>query len=394
MRRITWTAAVLLCFTLILAACGSKDADSVVKELDKVVNSMESYQASGTMLLHTGTQPLTYDVEVSYLKPEYYRIKLTNAEKDITQIVLRNDEGVFVLTPRLNKVFRFQSDWPQNQGQVYLFQTLAQSILVDNSRQFTVDENKGAYVFDVMANYNTGTLARQKIWLNKSDYRPVHVEVSDTNAALMVEVNFDKFDFDAKFDSSAFDTEANMKSSALPDNGSSDKPTLASPQEQGEDSAVISGDEQTGASAEPGDNADTDAAAEETAEDPVQGAPAAGGNEDMEVFMPMIPDYTPDNVEQKDMVDIVYGGNPGIMTRYTGDYDYTLIQTQPKDVAASTESGLPVELGFTVGQISGTDQQTLTWTYEGNLFRLTSESLPESEMIKIAQSVQGAAGKP
>ena len=103
MRRMTWTAAIILCFTLVLSACGTtKDAESVVKELDKVVNSMESYQGSGTMTLHTGQQPLEYKVEVSYQKPMYYRIKLTNEEKDITQIVLRNDEGVFVLTPKFN----------------------------------------------------------------------------------------------------------------------------------------------------------------------------------------------------------------------------------------------------------------------------------------------------
>ena len=96
--------------------------------------------------------------------------------------MLRNDEGVFVLTPRLNKVFRFQSDWPANQGQVYLYQTLIQSILLDNSRQFAVDND--AYVFDVMANYQNGSLARQKIWLNKSDYAPRQVEVSDATTLL------------------------------------------------------------------------------------------------------------------------------------------------------------------------------------------------------------------
>ena len=32
-------------------------------------------------------------------------------QKDQSQIILRNEEGVFVLTPALNKSFRFQSDW-------------------------------------------------------------------------------------------------------------------------------------------------------------------------------------------------------------------------------------------------------------------------------------------
>ena len=135
----------------------------MVKDLDKSIKQHGKLSRKRNDEAAYGQQPLEYKVEVSYQKPRYYRIKLTNEEKDITQIVLRNDDGVFVLTPKLNKVFRFQSDWPQNQGQVYLYQTLVQSILIDNSRQFVIDDD--AYVFDVMANYNNGSLARQKIWL-------------------------------------------------------------------------------------------------------------------------------------------------------------------------------------------------------------------------------------
>ncbi len=385
MRRITWTAAILLCFSLVLAACGKKDAESVVKDLDKHVNSLESYQASGTMTLRTSQQPLEYKVEVSYQKPEYYRIKLTNEEKDITQIVLRNDEGVFVLTPKLNKVFRFQSDWPQNQGQVYLYQTLVKSILVDNSRQFLIDED--AYVFDVMANYNNGTLARQKIWLNKSDYKPVQVEVSDANAAVMVEVKFDTFEFGPKFEKTVFETEANMQAS--PSSQSSDEPTMTLPERDvDQDGAGNAGNE-----------ADDDAAAPEGAgnvpEDEQDDA-AAEPETETETnadFSAMAPSYTPQGVIQLDMVDIVFGGNPGLMTRYTGDYSYTLIQTEPQDIATSLTTGTPVDLGFTIGQLSGEDQQTLTWTYAGHLFRLTSDNLPEIEMIKVAQSVQAEVDK-
>ncbi len=120
-----------------------KDAGAVVKDLDRVINKLDSYQGSGTMVLHTGQQPQEYQVEVWYQNPHYYRIALTNEKKDITQIVLKkNDEGVFVLTPHLNKSFRFQSEWPEKQGQVYLFQSLAHSILNDNDRQFTTDDKK------------------------------------------------------------------------------------------------------------------------------------------------------------------------------------------------------------------------------------------------------------
>ncbi|MFC4777120.1 DUF4367 domain-containing protein [Paenibacillus sp. GCM10023252] len=394
MRRMTWTAAILLVLSLVLAACGTKDAASVVKDLDKVVKGMESYQGSGTMTLHTGQEPLQYDVEVWYQQPEYYRISLTNAKKDITQIVLKNDDGVFVLTPRLNKVFRFQSDWPQNQGQVYLYQTLVQSILKDNSRQFA-EEDK-AFVFDVMANYNNGSLARQKIWLDKSTYKPQQVEVSDTNAAVMVEVKFNTFEFDPKFEKSAFETEANMKSSAA----SNEQPTMADPDAENNNVSAEDGksgneepatdDNKTPADDNTAANDENSSGANNEEEDASAGVddPDAAPSE-MVVMEPVLPEGT----FQKDQTDIIYGGNAGVITRYSGTHNFTLIQTQPKDEAASIVPGYMVDLGFTYGELSGDEQQTLTWTYEGNAFRLTSADLDDTQLIAIAQSVQGEMGK-
>ena len=40
------------------------------------------------------------------------------------QIILKNPEGVFVVTPALNKSFKFQSDWPNNTSQIYLLKAV------------------------------------------------------------------------------------------------------------------------------------------------------------------------------------------------------------------------------------------------------------------------------
>ncbi len=396
MRRMAWTAAIVMLFAFVLSACGgTKDAESVVKDLEKYVTNMESYQGSGTMTLHTGQQPLAYQVEVSYQTPHYYRIKLTNEEKDITQIVLRNDDGVFVLTPKLNKVFRFQSDWPQNQGQVYLYQTLAQSIIVDNSRLFAVDEN--AYVFDVMASYNNGSLARQKIWLDKSDLSPVQVEVSDTNSSVVVDVKFDEFEFGAKFEPSVFQTEANMQAEASPSGDKENEPTIATPENS--DDAAAPGDDQAAAEDDPdskvdGSGSEEDQDNEATGAEDEDASTDAQGEEPID-FVAMGPDYLPEGVSVRETKDIVFGGNPGMMTHYEGAYSYTLIQTMPKDIATTLVPGRIVDLGFdNIGEMTGEGKlMTLTWTYEGQQFRLTSDNLPESEMINVAQSVQGEMEK-
>ena len=353
MRKITWTVAIILCVTVFLIGCGKKDAGSVVQDLDDKMGGLTSYQGAGTMTLHTTEQPQSYEVEVWYQAPHYYRIALTNAKKNVTQIVLKNDEGVFVLTPQLNKSFRFQSDWPEKQGQAYLYHTLVQSILQDNNRQFTVDGE--AYVFDVASNLQNNSLKRQRIWLDKKDYAPVKMEAIDSENNVLLDVKFDSFDFDKKFDDDSFDMERNMTSFEI-----QSVPTMSD--EWSEE-----------------DGAEETAAAEQ---------PKSNGS-----FGVLRPAYLPEGVVMKDMNDIKLGKENGVLIRYEGDYSFTLTESRPKDRAASAINGTVLDLGFAFGILLGDENKTLTWMNDGVEFRLTSSDLPQEEMVKIAQSMEDQIGK-
>ena len=351
MKRSKWvmTLALTMITALLLAACGgAKDAAGVVSDIEKLSGKLESYHAEGTMVLNTGQEPQEYGVVVSYQKPEYYRIALTNEANDITQIVLRNDEGVFVLTPHLNKSFRFKSDWPNNQGQAYLFETLAQSIIHDDERQFTTEEN--AYVFDVLANYQNASLVRQKIWLNKEDYKPQKVVVTDADANEMVTVSFSAFEFDKNFEDNWFDMNRNMTSVSI-----SSVPVIAA---EGEE--------------------------DKTAE----------ANEDFGIIYP---GYVPEGVEERTAVDFKLGERDAIMIQYVGEYDYTLVQSKAaEERMASSSIGTVIELdlGRTVGVLIGeNEQRTLMWTHDGVDYRLSSGNLPYEEMVQVAQSVFDQSGK-
>jgi len=375
LRKLPWIAAVMVLIATLLSGCGAgKNADSVVKDLSKLSDKMDSYQGSGVMTLHTGQQPQQYKVEVWYQKPNYYRVALTSASRDVTQIVLRNDDGVFVLTPSLNKSYRFQSDWPDNQGQVYLLQTLLHSITVDNSRQFAAE--KDSYVFNVMAgNYQNGSFARQKIWLDKSDYSPQQVEVTDTNSNVLVDVKFDNFEFGKKFDKSAFDMQQNLNApkndasttGALPDDGGTAKT------------------DDTGAKADP------------TSADPDK--TASGDGTDAGAEMAAIepdPLLLPQGVTQVEApFDVQLGdGQQGVMLRYSGTYDFSIVESQSKDRSVSTLAGAKaLDLGFTVGFLTEDDTRSLAWTYDGVDYRLTTVDLPNEEMIRVAQALVDQSGK-
>ncbi|MCM2996036.1 DUF4367 domain-containing protein [Paenibacillus cellulositrophicus] len=368
MRRISWMLAMILCVTVVLAGCGGKkDAASVVKDLNNVVDTLQSkdgsYKGTGKMTLYTGEKPQEYQVEVWYQNPNYYRISLTNAQKDVTQIVLRNDDGVFVLTPSLNKSFRFKSDWPDNQGQVYLYQTLVRGILSDNTRQFAAD--KDSYVFDVAANYHSQSLVRQKIWLSKDNYAPKQVQVSDSDAHVVVEVKFDQFQFDAKFDKDSFDMKRNMTVQSDPSVG-----TVAEVDENG--NPVASQDHPQG---------DNGEAAQEV-------------TKELGDFGMIIPDYLPEGVTLKDSNKLDNSDNHALLLRYDGTYQFTIMESRPEDRAVSLMSGEVVDLGFTAGLLAGDEQQTLTWMNgDGVEFRITSANLPVDEMIQIAASLQEQSGK-
>ncbi|PWW45296.1 outer membrane lipoprotein-sorting protein [Paenibacillus pabuli] len=391
---------MVLVLSTLLAACGKKDAAAVVKDLNEVVGEMESYQGAGVMTLHTGDTPQQYKVEVWHQKPSYYRIALTNAKKDVTQIVLRNDEGVFVLTPSQNKSFRFQSNWPDNQGQVYLYETLIRSITGDSTRQFA--DEKESYVFDVAANYNTHALVRQKIWLNKSDYAPKQVEVSDSNANVVVDVKFDSFKFGTEFEKDAFDMQRNM-TAANENGGKVGTDSGAAPAGEGKETTNPQAATEEGSASNPsgtvsdGQTGVSDNAEQQGSEDPASGQgteePTSAEPEGTDSFGVIQPTYAPEGVKLKDDQIVEGSGDYSVMLRYEGTYNYTIFEARPQDRAVSLAPSRVVDLGFTLGMISGDALQTLTWMTDGVEYRITSADLPENEMIQIATSMQEESGK-
>lgn len=153
----------------VLAACGTKTQEDVVRDLNGKLAKLSSYKANAKMTLQMGTEPQTYEVQIWHKDPSFYRVNLKNAKKDQSQMILRNDQGVFVLTPALNKSFRFQSNWPQNSSQAYLYESLIKDIIQDKQAKFT--STKDHYVFETKTRYqNNKMLPLQEITINKKIY--------------------------------------------------------------------------------------------------------------------------------------------------------------------------------------------------------------------------------
>lgn len=381
-RRIWGLSVVLLSVILALAGCfgGKKDAGAVVKDLDKQVEKLESYTSTGTMTLHTGTEPQEYQVEVSFQKPSYYRISLSNDKKDISQIVLKNDDGVFVLTPHLNKSFRFQSDWPKNQGQVYLYESLVNSIDQDKDRQFTTDGD--SYVFDVLANYSNSSLSRQKIWINKKSFAPQTVEIYDAQNKPVVVMNFNDFKFNESFEKDYFDMQRNMTSARIT------LPTMGL-ETQKDTAAAQTGTSTQGTNKQGTTPVQGSAGAQQPAAN-AAGTPAVPQSQGVSLIEPS---YIPTGVGKPKASETTLGENAAILLKYTGTYNYTLLESRPSDKSVSYQDGELVDLGYSFGVLTGGEKKTLLWMAQGTEFRLSSGDLPVDEMVQIAISVQGSSGK-
>lgn len=345
MRRKAWAIAILMIVLTLLAGCGPKSAEEVVNDLSERSEDLKSYRSQAKMTIHTGSNPQVYDIEVWYKQPHYYRVSLRNVNKDITQILLRNDDGVYVLTPHLNKSFRFHSDWPESSGQVYLYQSIVNSIVDDSARQFTA--GKEDYRFEVKAKFEQNqTLVKKRIWLDRK-LNPQKVEVLDAEDQVKVLVEFNRFEPDVSFDKDAFDMERNMSGYG--------------------DSTVI----------------------------PSSGQEAAPEEKDgEEQFSVLTPGWIPEGTRLVDQQTVNGPEGKVVILRYQGEASFTLSQKRPESVQASLPVyGQPLDLGFTQGILLETGEyKRLSWTYEGTDFELVG-NLPVEVMSRIARSIEDQPAK-
>ncbi|MCF6139355.1 LolA family protein [Pseudalkalibacillus berkeleyi] len=324
---------VIALLITVLAACGSKSQKDVLSDLEGTMKKMSSYKSEATMTLQTGEQPITYNIEIWHKKPNFYKVSLKNAEKDQSQMILRNSDGVFVLTPALNKSFRFQSEWPENSSQVYLMESLISDILNDDERNFKAGE-KG-YVFNTKTNYQNKNLYKQEITLDKSNLMPSKVKVMDKDMKILVDVKFKKTKLNSKIDDGAFDMERNMEGAQL------EVPTMA-----------------------------------------------AGEKE----LTPLFPKFIPEGSSL--LNQLANDDGDEIILTYAGDKPFTIIQRQavvaPAMKMLTMHEGNLVDLGFAVGVLSG---KTLNWSVDGVDYYLSSSELTQEDMAAIASSMMSTQGK-
>ena len=194
--------------SLLLIGCGKYGEKDIIKDLRKKIDKNSGYFLTGELEIINNEDSYVYNVESSYKKENNFKVSLKNKINNHEQIILKNEEGVYVLTPSLNKSFKFQSEWPYNNSQIYLLQTILKDLESDDNRVF--EENENEYIFTATVNYsNNSELKKQKIVLDK-DLNLKSVQVLDEKGNIHMKMTINSIDYKATFDDSYFSVTSNV----------------------------------------------------------------------------------------------------------------------------------------------------------------------------------------
>ena len=356
---------VIIGIAFLLCGCGSANKDDVVNEFKKDVNNSKSYKLSGTMEIMNDEESFVYNLETYYMKDDYYKVVLVNQTNNHEQIILKNNDEVYVITPELNKSFKFQSEWPNNSSQAYLLNSVLKDLIEDKDIELMDNEQK--YVIKSKVNYpNNDELSYQKIYFDK-DNNLEKVEVYDKNDIIKIKVMFDKIDLKANLSKSDFEIKEYIDTNE-------DNVCEEANCKQEENKTKTTENENNN------QNTETNIENEENNTNNTQ---TSGFNLDSVIYPLYIPGETyltnSETIKTED-------GNRVILT-FTGEKNFVIIE----EMAVSEPTmkiipvyGDPLMLSNSIGALTG---NSLTWDSNNISYYLASTDLSTNEMLTIANSL-------
>lgn len=362
MKKIAVLCTLILFIT---CGCGKFTAETAVKEFTSDVNNAKSYKLKGAMEIVNNEETFTYSLEAYYLKDNYYKVILVNQTNNHEQIILRNDDGVYVVTPSLNKSFKFQSEWPFNSSQAYILASLVND--VKNDENVTLEETENNYILKTTVNYPNNTeLTYQKIYFDKK-MNIESVEVYNTDDIAKIKVSFTSVDLKAGLDVDDFVLEdlieeecckeANCNSNECTDNNTDN-------------------------------NTSTEGSTNNNIETENNETTTESSTETSSILESIIyPLYIPANTQLKNSERIDTDAGDRVILTFAGDKDFILIE-EVANISSEFEIipvyGDPTMVSDTVAAMSA---NSLSWSSGSVDYYLASNELNQEEMLSIASSL-------
>lgn len=191
--------------------CFFKMKSTSLKQTLKEAEEYKNYELVCNMEMLENDELKSYQVTSLYAsigKQSYYKVELYDKSLNQSQVIVRNKDGVFVLTPSLNQAFQFQSEWPNNSPKPYIYQSLL-SFFKDNKSEKVKD---GYIVNGKMTYENDDRVQSQEVKFNKK-LEPVYVNVYDKDGREVIQLSVTSFKANQKVEESAFKQDTIMKES-------------------------------------------------------------------------------------------------------------------------------------------------------------------------------------
>ena len=283
------------------------------------------------MDLTANEETRSYFVTTDYCKKDnndYFRVSMLDKNINQTQIMLKNNEGVFVLTPLLNQVYKFKGDWPLNSPKPYLYHSLLDNL--DNKHE--VKKMDDGYLISGPAEYvNSPEWIKQDIKFS-TELKPLWVDIKNESNTVVGKVTFTNCDFTPKYSDDFFNVESNMKQAQDEEN----KPN--------EDTQV-------------------------TFED-----------------LPLLPAENTETLQEKTVSHI--NGNSYYIMTFTGKHNFTMVQGIAEKYDEMKIIEVDMEYVETINGVAFKDGNRIIYQKNGVSFDIYSDTMTIPEIISVVNNME------
>lgn len=184
------------------------------KDFVEVVNGLTSYEANGIMESFYNEGRKQSNFTVLSKSDKLLKVVLNSVDSDDSQVILKNEDGVYILIPAINKNFKINSNWPDNASYPYLLKSLARDVVNDQSIKTSEDEISKVIETKTYL-YKDSQSNNQKIIINKQSGLPKEVQIYDKQGNLYIRVVFNEIKINCDIDNKEFYVDETMTTMRL-----------------------------------------------------------------------------------------------------------------------------------------------------------------------------------
>ena len=279
---------------------------------------------------------------------------------------------VSVVTPSLNKSFKFQSDWPYNNSQVYLLNSVLEDLKEDEERTF--ESKDEGFVFTSKVNYpNNKSLKKQNVYLDK-DSKITRVEVIDKDDKVLISMDYKKLEYDKKFEDNYFELNSiiNINDKVKEHN-----------KKDNTDSSIDNNTDQSNNS----ENQNSNNSGVNNNSQNSNNSESDNTKETLSIEDVIYPMYLPANtyLTSQERIDTETGER--LILTFSGDNSFVLVEETIGDRDSNLIIPVNGEFDFLSDVIGVIGNNSVMWHSNGIEYYLTSNTIETSMLVDIARSI-------